>query len=554
MRKSFFALLLVIACCLTACFALADGSCGANLTWSLSSSGILTISGSGDMMDCSYGKAPWADNRESIQSVVVEDGVTNIGDDAFYWCRELKTVQLPESLTSLGDQAFENCSELLSVNIPSNVTSIGSWTFYGCEKLASLTLPEGLTSIEDLAFCDCESLRELTIPASVTFIDDDRVFMGCQKLEEIVVAESNPSYTSVDGVLYNYDQTTLLCYPGGKADASYTVPESVTSINKYGFYWNERVQSISVPGTVKTIGSDVFAGCSKLTKLVLSEGIESIDSTAFFRASSLTSISFPASLVSLGDDMFESCDALTSLNVAEGSTTYAAVDGILFNFDKTTLIAYPAGIKKPAYVVPDSVTTIGDYAFLYNDSIVSITLPDSLVTIGQSAFSGCKKISSIQFPRNLTTIDDHAFSSCDGLINVTIPANVYVLGNGAFNWCRNLVSVTIENPSVSFDDWGVFDYCNNGLTLTGIAGSTTETHAKKEEIPFVAKTFDQAGNDNASSNSWTCSGCGTTMDGGKFCSECGAAKPEGQKCSNCGYVVEAGKTMKFCPECGTKFK
>ncbi len=165
MRKSFLALLLVIVCCLMDCVALADGSCGAGLTWDLSSSGVLTISGTGDMMDCSYGEAPWHDKNDSIQSVVVEEGVTSLGDYAFYWCRELKTVQLPESLTSLGEQTFENCCELVSVNIPSKVTSIGSWTFYGCEKLASLTLPEGLTSIEELAFCDCKSLHELTIPA-----------------------------------------------------------------------------------------------------------------------------------------------------------------------------------------------------------------------------------------------------------------------------------------------------------------------------------------------------------------------------------------------------
>lgn len=556
MMRKLLLVALVLTLCLVTGLAYADSACGANLTWTLSSSGVLTISGLGDMDDFNYGSAPWKDDRDSITKVIVEEGVTSIGEQAFYWCRKLTSVQLPETVTSIGKEAFQNCNSLISVNIPSGVTSIGKWTFYGCDKLASVTLPNGLVSIEELAFCDCKSLKEITIPASVTFISDDRTFIRCEKLEKITVADRNANYVSVDGILFNKDMTNLLCYPGGKSASSYTVPDSVTSIEDYGFYWNETIQSVTVPGTVKAIGSDAFAGCSKLTNLTLSEGIESIGTTAFFRCSSLTSIHFPSSLISLGDDMFESASKLTSITVADGSPSYVSVDGILFTADMSTLVAYPAGRKQAAYVIPNSVTTIGEYAILYNQNIVSITFPESLIAINHSAFQGCDKLTRVHFPSQLSTIDDGAFSFCDGLTNIIFPASVYVLGYGAFNWCDNLVSVTVMNPATSFDKLGVFDYGNKGLTLTGIAGSTAEAHATEEEFKFIATTFDAPASTNvaeSSGDAWICSACGTSLSGGKFCSECGAARPQAQVCSSCGYHIEDGKAMKFCPECGTKF-
>lgn len=554
MIKKLVGLLVAVFVLAFAVGALADGVCGAEVTWTLSPSGVLTISGKGEIDDCSYGRAPWKDERDSIKSVIVEEGVTGIGNNAFYWCRELTNVQLPESLVTIGDYAFENCSRLNSINIPNGVTSIGEWAFYGCENLPVLTLPDNLVSIGALAFCDCENLMELVIPASVTYISEDRTFKGCDKLEKIVVADGNPAYITVDGVLFNYDKNTLINYPAGKKDSSYTVPNSVTSINDYGFYWNENIQSITVPGTVKSIGSDVFAGCSKLTSLALAEGIESIGETAFFHASALTSISFPASLASLGNDPFESCSMLTNINVAENSSFYKSVNGVLFSSDMKTLIAYPAGLKAVSYTIPEGVVAIGAYAFLHNHNVVNITFPDSLVTIGHSAFYGCDKLTGIQFPNNLATIEDDAFGSCDSLTTIVLPESVYILGDGAFNWCDNLINVTIMNPATSFNKWGVFDFCHDALTLTGIAGSTTEYHAKENELNFTATTFEKNYlSDNSLNDSWTCESCSSVLNGGKFCSECGKARPQAQKCTNCGYMVEKGNTMKFCPECGTKF-
>lgn len=552
MKKCIVALLATaLLVCLSICFALADDSCGPNLTWALSDTGVLTISGTGEMSDCRYGSAPW--KGEKIKKVVIEEGVTSIGDSAFYWCRELESVQLPESLVTISDNAFENCSNLVTINIPSGLQSIGKWAFYGCENLAALDLNEGLQTIGELAFCDCKKITKLIIPSSVVSISDDRTFKGCAKLTSIEVAEGNPNYCSVDGVLFSKDMTVLLCYPAGKADTSYVVPDSVTKINSYAFYWNENIISITIPETVTMIGGDAFAGCKKVTELTIPEGVQSIGSTAFHQCNSLTTISFPASLVTLGEDMFESCYKLMKINVAEGSSTFKSVDGVLYSKDGSLLLYFPGGQGVTTYTIPQGVKTIGKYAFLYNKTLVSVTFPEGLETISTSAFKGCKNLVTVNFPKSLTTLDNGAFGSCDYLTSITLPEGVLVLGDGVFSWCKNLVSVTVMNPSTSFNKYGVFKYGNDDLTLYGLAGSTTESHAKENSFKFVATTFD----DTASAtdgDSWICPECGTEMNGGKFCYECGTPRPEGQVCKNCGYKVEEGKTMKFCPECGTPFE
>ncbi len=555
--KKLVMLLLVIAVVLCGTIALADneGTCGAKLTWKLDSAGVLTISGSGPMDDFRYGSAPWKDLRKDIKSVVIEEGVTTVGDSAFYWCRELTSVTLPDTLTVVADQAFENCNKITTIKMSKNVESIGSWAFYGCESLMSIELPDTLKRIEDLAFHDCESLTVLNIPASVEYINEDRTFVGSSKLTAINVAEENLYYVSVDGVLYNKDQTTLIFYPAGKTGRSFAIPETVKKVDAYAFYWNEMIESISIPGSVETIGGDAFAGCEKLTSINFSEGLLSIGSTAFHQCNTLPSITFPASLQRLGDDMFESCYELKEILVAEGSETFKSVDGVLFDVTGKTLVAYPVGKVQGIYNVPEGVETIGDYSFLYGKNLVNVTFPDSLLRIGTAAFNGCNKLTGIVFPKNLVSIDDRAFSSCYALTSIEIPESVTSLGGGAFSWCEKLMVATIKGQYTSYDKYsGAFDYCNKGLVIKGLAGSTTEQMAKDKGIGFEAVTFEK---DESSSNNdeWVCTECTTVNNGGKFCRECGAKRPESQICSNCGYEnTDLDHPFKFCPECGTKAK
>ena len=245
MRKrllSFVLAVLMIASLLPATALAADivasGTCGAegngsNLTWTLDSEGVLTISGSGDMHGYDLPGAPWYGSRSRVKSAVIAEGVTSIGRYAFVDCTSLTSVTIPDSVTSIGDDAFGGCSSLTSVTIPDSVTSIGGGAFCGCTSLTSVTIPDSVTSIGEKAFYYCSSLTSVTIPDSVTSIGDG-AFASCTSLTGIWVAEGNNDYSSdASGVLFNKDKTTLVQCPG--AFAAYAIPDSVTSIEGQAF-------------------------------------------------------------------------------------------------------------------------------------------------------------------------------------------------------------------------------------------------------------------------------------------------------------------------------
>ena len=359
-----------------------SGKCGDNLTWILTD-GVLTISGSGVMTDWSYSsRAPWYSYRENITSV-------SIGN----------------SVTSIGDYAFKDCSGLTSVTIPNSVKSIGRVAFYHCSGLTSVTIPNSVTSIGKEAFSRCSSLTNVTIGNSVTRIGE-KAFSNCYALTEINVATDNPYYCSADGVVFNKTKTTLVLYPGGKYGA-YTIPNSVTSIGDHVF--------------------DNYRG--------------------------LTGITIPNSVKSISEDAFGMCDALTEINVATDNPYYCSVDRVLFNKTKTTLVRY-LDRKKGTYTIPNSVTSIGGYAFYYYGyDLTSVTIPNSVTSIGRGAFYNCSGLTSIEIPNSVTSIGSWAFSYCHHLTGVTIGNNVTSIEERAFIGCSGLKEVRYpKGLDLSFAD------------------------------------------------------------------------------------------------------
>lgn len=194
-----------------------SGTCGENLIWVLDDEGTLTISGTGNMEDYySWSTKPWLE--KSVKTIIINEGVTNIGEYAFYGCRSLASIIISDSVTSIGDYAFEYCSGLTSITIPNSVTSIEAHVFQNCSSLISITIPDSITSIENSAF------------------------YTCSKLKEINISENNKFYCSIDGVLFNKDKTALICYPREKSKGNYYVsdfyiiPDSVTKLEDYAFY------------------------------------------------------------------------------------------------------------------------------------------------------------------------------------------------------------------------------------------------------------------------------------------------------------------------------
>ncbi|MCD8332108.1 MAG: leucine-rich repeat domain-containing protein, partial [Oscillospiraceae bacterium] len=326
----------------------ASGTCGAdgdNLTWSLSE-GVLTISGSGAMAD--YAKdstsfamtlstAPWDEYKSEIQSVVVEEGVTHIGDYAFFYATNVSELSLPSTLTSVGDYSFYYLGDVEECELPSGLETIGDYAFYwfmwsavsaansAGTELPTLSLPDSVTEIGDNAFTYCWALRSVDL-SHVTSIGSS-AFRNCIYLENAVWSDT---ITDIPyGIFYGCTALTGFTFPeqvtsiGGYAfyDCSalqdITLPDALTSIGSYAFSQCTSLERIDIPAGVTALSSSVFYGCTALATVTLPEGLESIEMYAFAKCKSLVQIELPSSLTSMGPYVFDS-SGLTSVRIPEG--------------------------------------------------------------------------------------------------------------------------------------------------------------------------------------------------------------------------------------------
>ena len=305
----------------------------------------LTITGNGAMPNYDYGAAPWQEYQEGIETVNVGSGVTSIGSNAFCNCIYMTTLSLPAGMETIGDNAFSYCLSITSAELPGTITKIGESA--------------------------CEQLQTITIPSTVTNIGGG-IFADCKKLSAIDMAEGNTAYVSVEGVLYNKAMTTLVQYPAGKDNDSYTIPESVT-----------------------TVGDYAFCGNDYLTSLPLHDKLKVISDFAFARVSGVPTFDVPAGTESIGESAFHDCWSLTDINVAKNNPNYTSVDGVLYDKEMNTLMQYPEGKTTPEYIAPKSLRNLGPYAFFGNKKLTTVDLPDGVASIGDFAFGWCQNLSSL---------------------------------------------------------------------------------------------------------------------------------------------------------------
>ncbi|MBQ8612519.1 MAG: leucine-rich repeat protein, partial [Oscillospiraceae bacterium] len=256
-----------------------SNDCGENASWAVAN-GVLTITGSGPMFDFEANNMPWYSQNSVITSVVIGEGITSIGANAFCNMGNITSVTVPSTLTRVGERAFYYCGKLESISLPDSVSEIGKETFYSCDRLTAPLFPAGMktlaegvyggcagftavaipvhiTDIGESAFAQCSNLETVSIPASVTAIGQ-MAFNACAKLTAITVEEGNPFYSAADGILYNKEKTALLQYPCGKAEEC-IVPEGVKTVASYAFR-DARVTSIRFTGAAPVIEEYAFYG------------------------------------------------------------------------------------------------------------------------------------------------------------------------------------------------------------------------------------------------------------------------------------------------------
>jgi len=294
----------------------AEGYCGENLSWKLNNSGELYISGIGAMNNYEYDTIPWLLYKNEIKSILISDGVTNIGNYAFSNLPALVDVSMPDSVTIIGSNAFRNNDSLKVVSLPQSLLVIDREAFYSCESLESIIFPETITTIEYFAFGRCFALKNVRIPASVSSIGQ-LAFYGCTALKEIVVDENNDYYSSVDGVLYNKDVSVLLQYPSGKENEKYDIPNTVSEIRFYSIENNSILKDINIPDSVKTIGQSNFSGCTSIESIIIPDSVTVMGSSIFGECTSLKTVVLGDSITSIGAWAYENCTSLESITIPD---------------------------------------------------------------------------------------------------------------------------------------------------------------------------------------------------------------------------------------------
>ena len=397
------------------------------------------------LLGCSYFKKG---------ELVLPDSITYIGNDAFSECSDLTSIIIPDSVTYIGSHAFYGCTGLTSIVIPDSVTRIEGCAFQLCTGLTSITISDSVTELWDGVFSDCRSLINISIPGSVAYIGNG-AFEECSKLVSIDVSPKNEHYCSDKGILFNKDKTTLIKYPDAMTGYSYSIPDSVHTIDYYAFRNNMNINEIVISDNVEGIGSYAFWGCQNLKKIELGNKIKSIgwyafDNTAFYN------------------------------NYSNWSS-----DGLLYLkeylLDSKYLTSKEYKHCDSSIKIKDGTVLIADSTFEANYNIVEVSMPDSLKYIGCDSFNYCENLKYVKFGSGLKEIGEAAFGGCPNMQKFEIGANdrFYTDNAGAL----------MEKLQYSEDDWEYYEYSNSAKRLLAYPnGSPATSYTVAKDVNSIDRS------------------------------------------------------------------
>ena len=445
-------------------------------------------------------------NCQTLEKVVIDEGILEIQTWAFSGCNNLKKIIIPLSVDHLGKSDYFDGGYISGVWLGGNLTSAGpigsgcdiefGWTdkipdraFYSYGNLVDVTLPDSVISIGSDAFTGCDNLKTVTIENGIKFFDEI-AFVGCGSITTI--RGLTGSYAEAFAKQKGYTFESIGTYDVPKF--AYEVNddgETLTITGYNGFADTEIEIPAEIDGKkVTVIGVNAFDNGDTLEKVVIDEGIEEIQIGAFSGCYNLKKIIIPSSVENVGKSNYDaggySIGKWLGGNLTSAGPIGSGCD-IEFGWtDKIPDYAFFGYGSLVNVILPESITSIGSLAFdpfPEESNIAEITIPKSVTSIGSGAFEGCEKLTEIAIPENVTSIGDNAFSNCDNIAEITIPKNVTSLGGYAFSSCDNLKTVTIENGAKFFADTA-FNYCDNITTIRGLTGSYAEVFAKEKGYTF----------------------------------------------------------------------
>ncbi len=458
-----FAVLLIVSVAPLAVNAetVASGTHGKNITWSLAKDGTLTISGKGPMEmgseSSEFGYYGWYSYSEQITSLVIEQGVTRLCDDAFRNCSELKSVTIPDSVIGIGVDVFAHTDFYhRKSNWENNVLYAGDCLIEARTDLSGVySIREGTRLIADRAFEGCSGLTGIDIPDGVVTIGF-MAFSGCTALSSIRIPDSAAwigSYAFTDTAYYQkesnwengvlYIGKSLIEVKDGISGA-YDIKEDTCAIADEAFRDCEHLTSVTIPSGISVIGDSSFRNCAKLASVNIPDGVTHIDTFAFGECSALTAIELPDSVREIGYYAFSST-GLTSFRIPDAVTEIDAA-------------TFWSCYELTSIDIPDGVTRIGEFAFAYCPKLTEIKIPDGITKIDEYTFHECSGLTNITIPSGVTEIDRNAFSGCTGLTEIVLPDGVTEIGACAFERCDKLTSVRIPDK-VTEIGWNTFNGC-----------------------------------------------------------------------------------------------